>query len=63
MLLQGTMTDIEHKKLRDANWLKEHTIKPDQLIQLIQNKFDRAVYFQNASKQRETAKVVVDREV
>ena len=40
--------DQDSKKLRQAEWLKTHTLSQEQFKQLIQNKIQRAALYQNA---------------
>jgi methionine synthase II (cobalamin-independent) len=52
--------DQDSKKLRQAEWLKAHTLSKEQFKQLIQNKIDRAARYQTASHiKREALKSVV----
>jgi hypothetical protein len=47
------MTETDSKKLKEAEWLQQHTLTQEQTKQLILNKFKRAVAMQAVSKQRE----------
>jgi hypothetical protein len=40
--------DQDSKKLRQAEWIKTHTLTKEQFKQLIQNKMTRAAQFQTA---------------
>jgi hypothetical protein len=52
--------DQDSKKLRQAEWLKTHTLTNDQFKQLIQNKISRAAQYQSASQiKREVLKGAV----
>jgi methionine synthase II (cobalamin-independent) len=54
------MIETESKKLRQAEWLKTHTLSKEQFKQLIQNKIDRAAKYQTASHiKREVLKSAV----
>jgi hypothetical protein len=44
------MTD---KKIKEAEWLAKHTLTPEQVRQLIQNKLARAKQLQGIMKRRE----------
>lgn len=41
------------KKLKEAEWLRQHTLTQEQTKQLILNKFRRASEMHNALKKRE----------
>jgi len=47
------MTETDSKKLKEAEWLRQHTLTQEQTKQLILNKFKRAVAMQSASNKRE----------
>lgn len=49
------MTELDSKKLREAEWLKVHTLTPDQTKQLILNKLRRATEMHTALKTREVS--------
>ena len=44
---------VDTKKLKEAEWLRQHTLTKDQTRQLILNKFRRAEEMHNALKKRE----------
>ena len=45
---------MDSKKIKQAEWLKQYTLTPEQVKQLIQNKLTRAVQSYEAMKKRET---------
>ena len=47
------MTDTDIKKLKEAEWLRQHTLTKEQTKQLILDKFKRAEAMHSALKQRE----------
>ena len=47
------MTDTDLRLKQQAEWLKAHTLSPEQVKQLFQNKIRRAADFQKAVKKRE----------
>ena len=47
------MTDIDIKKLKEAEWLRQHTLTKEQTKQLILDKFKRAEVMHSAFRQRE----------
>jgi hypothetical protein len=47
------MTETDSKKLREAEWLRQHTLTPDQTKQLILNKLKRAENMHFALTKRE----------
>ena len=49
------MKDIEDKRLKQAEWLQQHTLTREQTQQLILNKLKRAEAMQSAVKKRETS--------
>ena len=49
--------DQDRKKVRQAEWIKTHTLTKEQFKQLIQNKISRAAQYHSASQiKREVAK-------
>ena len=46
------MTDTDIKKLKEAEWLRQHTLTKEQTKQLILDKFKRAAEY-SAFRQRE----------
>jgi hypothetical protein len=44
---------VDSKKLKEAEWIKTHTLTREQTLQLIQNKLRRAVEMHSALKKRE----------
>lgn len=53
------MTETDSKKLKEAEWIKQHTLTQDQTKQLILNKLKRAREMHSASIKREISKDVV----
>jgi hypothetical protein len=52
--------DQDSKKLKQAEWLKTHTLSQEQFKQLIQNKMSRAAQYQAAGHiKREVLKSAV----
>jgi len=47
------MTDLDSKKLKEAEWLRQHTLTREETKQLILNKFKRAEAMHLALKKRE----------
>jgi hypothetical protein len=47
------MTETDNKKLKEAEWLRQHTLTPEQSKQLILNKLKRAEAMYSALKKRE----------
>jgi hypothetical protein len=47
------MTETDSKKLKEAEWIRQHTLTQEQTKQLILNKFRRATEMQTALKKRE----------
>ena len=47
------MTDADIKKLKEAEWLRQHTLTREETKQLILNKFKRAEAMHLALKKRE----------
>ena len=47
------MTDTDIKKLKEAEWLRQHTLTKEQTKQLILDKFKRAEAMHSAFRQRE----------
>jgi len=47
------MTDIDIKKLKEAEWLRQHTLTPEQSKQLILDKLNRAEAMYSALRKRE----------
>jgi len=47
------MTETDSKKIKEAEWVRQHTLTQEQTKQLILNKFRRAEAMYSASKQRE----------
>ena len=47
------MTETDSKKLKEAEWLRLHTLTPEQNKQLILDKLKRATEHHNAFKKRE----------
>ena len=47
------MLETDIKQTQKAEWLKTHTLSPEQLKQLIQNKLVRAAQFHDAVRKRE----------
>jgi len=47
------MLDTDTKIKQQADWIKAHTLSPEQTKILIQNKLRRAAEMQNAFKSRE----------
>jgi len=47
------MKDIEKKKLKEAEWLRQHTLTQEQTRQLILNKLKRAGEMYNALSRQE----------
>jgi hypothetical protein len=47
------MTEIDSKKLKEAEWIKQHTLTQDQTKQLILNKLRRATEMHFALAKRE----------
>ena len=47
------MTETDSKKLKEAEWLRQHTLTKDQTKQLIINKFRRAEEMHLALRKRE----------
>jgi hypothetical protein len=52
-LQKGFMTDADSKKIKQAEWSKQHILTKDQTKQLILNKFRRAEEMHLALKKRE----------
>lgn len=48
-----TDTDTELRLKQQAEWLKKHTLSPEQVKQLFQNKLDRAAEWHKEVKKRE----------
>jgi len=44
---------VDIKKIREAEWIKTHTLTKDQTLQLIQNKLRRATEMHLALNKRE----------
>jgi len=49
------MKDIEDKRLKQAEWLQQHTLTREQTKQLILNKLKRAEAMHKALRKREIA--------
>jgi hypothetical protein len=47
------MIETDSKQTQKAKWLETHTLSPEQLKQLIQNKFVRAAQYHEAVRKRE----------
>jgi hypothetical protein len=47
------MTELDSKKLKEAEWIRQHTLTQEQSKQLILNKLKRAEAMHLALKQRE----------
>ena len=47
------MIERDQRKIKEAEWLKEHTLTPEQLKQLFQNKLVRARQSYEATRKRE----------
>ena len=47
------MTETDSKKLKEAEWLRQHTLTKDQTKQLILNKLKRATDMHLALRKRE----------
>lgn len=47
------MTEIDIKKLKEVEWIRQHTLTKDQTKQLILNKLKRAEEMHLALKKRE----------
>lgn len=47
------MTETDSKKLKEVEWLRQHTLTQDQTKQLILNKLKRATDFHYALTKRE----------
>jgi hypothetical protein len=45
---------MDSKKIKQAEWLRQHTLTPEQLKQLFENKLARAVQSYEAMRKRET---------
>jgi hypothetical protein len=48
------MTETDSKKLKEAEWIRQHTLTQEQTKQLILNKLKRAEAMHSASIKRET---------
>lgn len=48
------MTETDSKKLKEAEWIRQHTLTQDQTKQLILNKLKRAEDMYSALTKRET---------
>jgi len=44
---------MDDKKIKEVNWLKQHTLTPEQLKQLFENKLARAAQSYEAMRKRE----------
>ena len=47
------MTDLDSKKLKEAEWIRQHTLTREETKQLILNKFKRAEAMHLALRKRE----------
>jgi hypothetical protein len=47
------MTDLDIKKMKEAEWLRQHTLTREETKQLILNKLKRAEVMHLALRQRE----------
>jgi hypothetical protein len=47
------MTETDIKKLKEAEWIRQHTLTKDQTKQLILNKLKRATELQSALAKQE----------
>jgi len=47
------MTETDSKKLKEAEWIRQHTLTQEQTKQLILNKLRRATELQSALLKRE----------
>lgn len=47
------MTDVDIKKQKEAEWIRQHTLTREETKQLILNKFKRAEDMQSALRKRE----------
>ena len=47
------MTDLDSKKLKEAEWIRQHTLTREETKQLILNKFKRAEDMHLALRKRE----------
>ena len=48
------MTETDSKKIKDAEWYRQHTLTPVQRNKLIAEKLARANQYHNAFKERES---------
>jgi len=46
------MTETDAKKLRETKWLQEHTLTPDQVKRLIEDKLKRAMVMHQVEKRQ-----------
>lgn len=53
MFAERNMTEIDAKKLQDTRWLQEHTLTPEQVKRLIEDKFRRAEVMRRVAKKQE----------
>ncbi len=53
------MIEIDLKKLKDAEWFKQHELTEDQFEKLIENKFIRASFYRRALTEQEHNKEVM----
>lgn len=53
MFAERNMTEIDEKKLQDTRWLQEHTLTPEQVKRLIEDKFRRAEVMRQVAKRQE----------
>ena len=53
MFAERNMTEIDEKKLQDTRWLQEHTLTPEQVKRLIEDKFRRAEVMRQVAKKQE----------
>jgi len=53
LFAERNMTEIDAKKLQDTRWLQEHTLTPEQVKRLIEDKFRRAEVMRRVAKKQE----------
>lgn len=46
------MTETDTKRLQEVKWLQEHTLTPEQVKQLIENKVKRAMVMHHLEKRQ-----------
>ena len=52
MFVERNMTEIDAKKLREAKWLQEYTLTPEQVKRLIEDKLKRAMVMHQVEKKQ-----------